>query len=242
MNDAFKIQAFSQSISQSSTTKKAILGQLRIFPDGRKFRYGKAGGALVAGSACVGAVAVANHFGQVQTSGAANAVGATQVSVYVGATEVTANQYDDGFLQMYRGAAGTVGRQYKIASHTVSAAGGEIITVTLDEPLQVATLTTDYFSLIPNRYSSVTEVSAKATNFAGVAVCAVASGSYAWLQTGGPACCKTEGTAALGSKLGLSDTAKELELGNAYTDMTVAEVWAIANVAGYWSPVWLKFD
>lgn len=242
MNESFKTQGFSQGIFKVSTTKRERYGQLRLLPDGRKFRYGKAGGTLVAGGMCIMAEATANHFGQVQTSGAANAVGATQISVYVGATAVTANQYDDGYLQVYRGTAGTTGFQYQIVSHTTSSAGSETIIVTISEPLQVATLTTDYFSLIPNPWSSCTHTTAQEHGAAGIAMKAASSGEYLWFQTGGPAICKAEGTAALGSVITISNTTQEIELKDADTEPVIGFVYGTANVAGYWCPIFLTID
>ena len=67
---------------------------------------------MVAGGATQAAAATANHVAQQQTSGAANAAGATSVTVYVGATAVTANQYDDGYLLVHRTTSGTAGMMY----------------------------------------------------------------------------------------------------------------------------------
>ena len=235
---------FAQDIFKvaGSKAKGIMFGQLRILADGRKFRYGKAGGTLVAGGMCAMAAATANHVAQIQTSGAANAAGATVVTVYVGGTAVTANMYDDGFLQVYDGTAGTSGFQYRIKSHTTSSAGSETIQVTLASPILVATVVGDTFSLIPNPWSSVTHTTTKASGPAGIAARAASSGQYLWFQTGGPAICKAEGTAAVGSEIGISNTTQEIELAAAYTDPTVGFVYGTANVAGKWSPVFLTID
>lgn len=242
MNESFKTQGFAQGIFKVSGSKTEMFGQLRILPDGRKLRYAKAGGTLVAGGMCIMAEATANHFGQIQTSGAANAVGSTTVSVYVGGTAVTANQYDDGYLQIYRGTAGTTGFQYQIKSHTVSAAGSAIIQVTLGEPIQVATVVGDYFSLIPNPWSSVTHSTAQEHGAAGIAMKAASSGEYLWLQTGGVAICKAEGNTALGSVITLSDTTQEIEVANAYTEPVIGFGMGYTGVAGYWCPIFLTID
>jgi len=244
-NEAFRIDSFSQGLTEVSATKRAMAGQYRLLPDGRAFRYGKSAGAIVAGSACTMAEAVADHFAQVQT-GYTNAVGSTTVSVLVtgAGTAVTANQYDDGYLQMYDGAAGTVGRQYQIDSHTTGASSSVAITVQLRDPLVVATIATDTFSLIPNPWSLVIEnAGTKEKNFAGVAMAAASGAGYwLWFQTHGPAIVKGEATPAVGSALGISDTAKELEIAAAYTDSIVGQVWEIAQVADKWTPVFLKLD
>lgn len=244
MSQGLLNSGFAQDIYKVSGTKTKgiMLGQLRILADGRKFRYGKAGGTLVAGGMCAMAAATANHTAQLQTSGAANAVGSTVVSVYVGATAVTANMYDDGFLQVYDGTAGTTGFQYRIKSHTTSSAGSEIIYVSLAEPILVATLTTDTFSLMPNPWSGIAHTTTKESGAAGIAMRAASSGQYLWFQTGGQAICKAEGTAAVGSAIGISDTTQEIELAAAYTDPIVGFVYGLANAAGKWSPVFLTID
>jgi hypothetical protein len=184
----------------------------------------------------------AAHIGQVQTSGAANAVGATVVTVYVGAAAVTADMYKDGYLQIYDGVAGTTGFSYRISSHTTSAGSGTI-SCSLEEPLQVATVVGDTFSLIPNPWSSVIHTgTAEEHGFAGIAMKASCSGQYLWFQTGGPAICKVEGTPALGSELGLSDVAQEIKLAAAYTIPTIGFVYGVASADGKWNPVFLTTD
>jgi len=241
-DDSFKTQGWAQGIYKVSATKKEIYGALRILPDGRKFRYAKAGGTLVAGGMTGGATVTTNHYGQVQTSGAANAVGSTVVQVYIGATAVTENMYLDGFLLVYDGTAGTTGFQYRVTSHETSSAGSEIISVTLAEPLQVATLTTDYFSLVPSLWSSVTHTTSRTAAPAGIAMKAATSGQFLWLQTGGSAICKAEGTAAVGTEISISNTAQEIEINDAYTSAPVGWVYGVANAAGKWGPVFLTID
>jgi hypothetical protein len=118
-----KNTGWSQGLYSVSSTKKCTLGAIRETDDGRKFRYAKSAATLVVGGATYSPATDANFVAQIQTSGAANAKGATQVSVYVGGTAVTANMFDDGYLVVYRGGTTTAGYYYPIASHTVSAAG-----------------------------------------------------------------------------------------------------------------------
>ncbi len=244
MSDNFAIGAFAQDIYKVSGTKAPgiMLGQKRLLPDGRVFRYAKAGGTLVAGEHCIMAVGVANHIKQIQSSGATNAAGKTEVSVYVGATAVTANQYDDGWLHIYDGAAGTVGFQYRIKSHTVSAAGSAIITVQLATPILVATVTTDTFSLLPNPWSGVTHSTTAESGPAGISMRPASSGQYLWLQTGDVACGYTKGTPAVGSKLTIGTTAGQAAIDNAYTTPLVGFVWGYNGVDAKFCPQFLQID
>jgi hypothetical protein len=184
-NNPQKTQQFRQGINEISSTQKEAFGTLRVTQDGRKFRYAKAtAAAMVAGLACQVAVPTANHINR---SAVTTPIGSTQVDVAVGATAVTANQYDGGYLQINAGTAGTIGRQYLISSHTVSAAGSETITVNLAEPLATALVaTTDKLSLIPSPYNGVSE-GAVAKTIAGVCPVPVTASYYFWVQTGGVA-------------------------------------------------------
>jgi hypothetical protein len=237
-----KINAWSQGLYKVSTTKKECLGALRETEDGRKFRYAKAGGTLIPGGGTYGAAVTANHSAQVQTSGAANTVGSIQVSVYVAGTAVTANQYDDGYLIVYRTATGTQGLIYPIASHTVSTAGSEIITVTLKEPLVKATLTTDYFTLVANPWSGIIASKDVATNYTGQAFVSVASGEYCWVQTGGIGVATGGDTAAMGYPVGPSDTESCLEVASTQVGPVIGYAYGTDLVSGYCTPVNLWTD
>ena len=238
MTEPIKINAWAQGLYETSTTKKECLGAKRITEDGREFRYGKAGGGLIAGGATFGVAVTANHVAQIQTSGAANAVGSTNVTVYVGATAVTANQYDDGYLVVYRTASGTAGMMYPISSHTTSA-GSETITVTLKEPLEVATYTTCYLSLIPNPYSSVVAATDIATSYTGQAFVSCASGSYCWIQTAGLSNTKGGDTATANYPIGPSDTESCLEVASTQAGPVVGYAYGTALVQDYHTPVML---
>jgi len=237
-----KTRGFDTNIFSQTTTQKDRLGELRIDDFGRVFRYAKAGGALVAGHANTMAAGSANHIKQVQTSGAANAKGATQVTVYVGATAVTADMYRDGYLQVYDGAAGTVGTEYPITSHTLSAGTGTI-QVNIAEPLRVATVVSDTFSLIPNPWNGVTETTTIASPAAGVAKMAVTSGNYFWNQTGGPVCALNQGGSALGfiSCLGTTN-AGSLQSAADYSSPVIGYPYSFAAVSTKYSPYMLTID
>lgn len=238
MTEPIKINAWAQGLYETSTTKKECLGAKRITEDGREFRYGKAGGTLIAGGATFGVAVTTNHVAQEQTSGAANAVGSTNVTVYVGATAVTANQYDDGYLLVHRTTSGTAGMMYPISSHTTSAGSGTI-TVTLKEPLEVATYTTCYLSLIPNPYSSVVAATDIATSYTGQAFVSCASGSYCWIQTAGLSNTKGGDTAAANYPLGPSATDYCLQVASAQQGPVVGYAYSTALVSGYHTPVML---
>lgn len=242
MTEPIRINAWEQGLYEVSATKLHTLGAIRETEDGRRFRYGKAGAVMVAGGSTQAAAATAAHVGQVQTSGAANAAGSTNVTVYVGATAVTDNQYDDGYLVVYRAGSGTAGLYYPISSHTTTATGSTTITVTLKEPLQVATYTDDYFSLFCNPWSAVAIGTDVAVFPTGMAMAAATSGQYLWFQTGGFCVQKGGDTAAVGMMMTTGTTDYTTLTMAGYTSPQIGAIYSTAAVAGYFTPIFLTLD
>ena len=242
MTEPIKINAWAQGLYETSTTKKECLGAKRITEDGREFRYCKAGGTLIPGGATYGPALTANHVAQIQTSGAANAAGAKNVTVYVGGTAVTANQYDDGYLVVYRAGSGTAGLYYPIESHTTTATGSTTITVTLKEPLKVATYTDDYLSLFCNPWSGIAVGTDVAVFPTGMAMAAASSGQYLWVQTGGFCVQKGGDTAAVGMMMTTGTDDYTTKTMAAYTSPQIGAIYSTAAVSGYFTPIFLTLD
>lgn len=235
---------FSQGLYKASTTMMERLGAKCILEDGRVFRYVKAGsGGLAAGKMAVAGAAVANHINRAVA--AAFAIGVTEVSVPVGATAVTADQYKDGFLQV-NDATGE-GYQYKISSNTACDASGTTI-VQLVEPIRVALVaSTSEVSLIPNAYVAVHSTDEENVPV-GVACTAIAANSFGWVQSGGQGICLIAGTPAVGAELTLSATAGALSALSTTIATTVtqpigiAQMLATAGVDTEYKPVFLRID
>jgi hypothetical protein len=238
-----KNQGWSQGLYAVSSTKKETIGALRETEDGRKYRYAKAGATTVCGGSTYSPATDANFIAQIQTSGAVNAIGSTRVAVYVGGTAVTANMFDDGYLVLYRTAGVKLpGRYYPISSHSVSAAGSEIIYLQLKEPLQEATLLTDYFSIYQNPWSGISNVTDIAVTFTGIAQAVATSGQFLWLQTGGFCAVMGGDTSAIGMVVCPSDTTYCMETAAGYTGPFAGYVFGGALVSGYFTPVILTVD
>jgi len=242
MTEPVRINAWAQGLYDVSTTKLHTLGAIRETEDGRRFRYAKAGATMAVGGSTQAAAAAANHVAQIQTSGAANAAGSTKVTVYVGATAVTANQYDDGYLVVYRAGSGTAGYYYPIASHTTTTTGSTTITVNLKEPLKLATYVDDYFSLFCNPWSAVAIGTDVAVFPTGMAMAAATSGEYFWCQTGGFCTHKGGDTAAVGMMMttGTSDYTTLTMAG--YTSPQIGAIYGIAAATGYFHPIFMTLD
>jgi len=184
--------------------------------------------------------AAANHIKQ---TGDAIALGATEIDLVVGATAVTADQYADGYLQIYDGAAGTVGYQYRIKSNTACDSAGTVHLV-LDEPIKVAVISTDTWSICPNPFSSITQQASLAHGLGGIVPIAVTSGYYFWMQTGGHACALNGGGSTLGAGLVQSATegALKTQPDGALDAAPCGHVIGFAGVDAKYCPVWLQLD
>lgn len=232
-----KLSGFAQGLFEVSATKKERLGAIRQTEDGRTFRYAKAGAALTAGQQTYGAAATANHI-KVANTGHTAAVGDKVVDILVGATAVTSDQYVDGYLQVYDGAAGTVGNQYLINSNTPCGSGG-YTTLTLATPIRVAHVATDSMSLVPNPFSSVGQMTDLAVHCTGIAHISVASGYYFWAQTGGQVCSLAGATLTLGSVACGSATTGATEIATGVTSAFIGVANSYEGVDTKYDPVWM---
>jgi hypothetical protein len=184
---------------QSETTSEAVLGQMIETPDGRKFRYCLVGGtALVPGKLYQSPAEVTNH--QDLTPTAATAIGDTSITVTLGATAATANQYAGGWVTVTTGTG--AGYQYRISSHPAADASATLA-LTLDDAILVATnASTTRVDLVLNPYSGVILNPTTASGAAvGVAVYAAAASTYSWLQSGGPCAVLSDGGDAVGTEV-----------------------------------------
>lgn len=189
-------QGAGQGLFESSTSPKHHPGERFVTPDGRIFRYAKVGASnLVAGNVLQGAAEVTNHQNLTPT---AAAIGATSVTVTLGATAATAGQYAGGWAMVT--VTPNLGGIYAIASHP-AAGSGATLTLQLSDPIRVAWTTSTRVDLIPNPYVGV--IQSPATTLTGptcgVAPWAIPATEWGWVQVGGPANVLTAGTIAVGA-------------------------------------------
>lgn len=206
--------SFPQGLFSEDTVKNASIGAKASTADGRTYRYMKAGAtALVAGKVYDGPANVADHK---NITPAVTAVGAVQVTVTLGSTAATANQYADGVL-VVNDVTGQ-GFTYGIKSHPAAdSAATLVLTLHNDESIQVALDATSQVSLVANRYNGVIIHAATETGIpVGVAIKNVTAASYGWIQTGGPVSCLSDATVGtIGSSVAASaSTAGACTIGN----------------------------
>lgn len=191
---------FGQSFPQALMTSTSTADQLQVgtrseSADGRQFVYVKAGAsALVPGTLQQGPAIVADH--QNIAVAAAAAIGATTITVTLGATAATANQYAGGYV-VVNDVTGE-GNTYLVSSHPAADASASLV-LTLSDAVNVALTTSSQVSLIANPYNGVIINPTTPTGVpVGVAVYAVAAGEYGWIQTRGAVSCLNDGNTTVG--------------------------------------------
>lgn len=127
-------------VTSNDTSLATLTGASFTSSDGRRFTIVQNGasalvsGVLVQSPASIGA----NHTG---LTVATAAIGATQITVTLGGTAVTANQYQGGFVVISAGTG--IGQTLKIASHPAQSSTSGTVVLTLEDPLSVATAVAD---------------------------------------------------------------------------------------------------
>lgn len=188
-------EASGQALYVSQSTAVHALGERMVTSDGRVFRYAKAGASdLVAGNMLQSPAQIANHLA---LTPAAAAIGATSITVTLGATLATANQYANGWAIISTTPGN--GYAYPISGHPAAAQSATLV-LTLDAPLIVALTTSSRVDLQANPYNGViqTPITTLTGPVAGNAPYIISASEYGWIQTRGPAACLVKGTPGVG--------------------------------------------
>ena len=231
-----------QPLTKTSSTDLGGVGRTYTDSEGNSYRYCKAGAsALSAGKVGVAPSAVANHINKAPAADVA--VGSRRVSITVGATAVTEDQYAGGFLAVNDGTG--EGTFYRVIGNSSCDASGTTVVI-LDDPIRVAlTNAGSEVSLIPSPYNGVVESTDEENVPVGVPLCAVPAANYYWAQTEGvhPAVLVI-GTPAVGSILTLGATAGSLTtvsttIATTVTQPIVGTMFATAGVTTEYKPVLL---
>lgn len=172
----------STNVNNNDVTPTQLLGTKAFTLDGRGFRYCKAGAvALVPGLAYQGPASIANHTG-IAVLGTP-VVGEYTITVTLGATAVTEDQYAGGYMVVVSGTG--AGDNYTIQSHPAADASATL-TLTLADPL-LAVLNGNV-DLVANPYNGLILAPATITGkIAGIADYPVTAGQYGWVQCSGVA-------------------------------------------------------
>ena len=217
-------QAFPISdIFSTETTQTADLGAKAYGSNGDVYRYCLVGAtALVAGKLYDGPAEIGNH--QNLNVGATGSAGDTTITVTLGGTAATANQYAGGSIVIIDEAG--QGYTYGIESHPAQSTttGDLVITLVKGETVQEAlVLDTSQASLIPNQYNGIIVHAASETGVpVGVAIDDHGLGTYGYIKTGGVAGILQDSSAgAVGKSVGASTTTEGAVTAN---DGTLKEI------------------
>lgn len=218
-----RVSLTSQDARQVSASQQHKLGTIAESADGRAFRYSQAGASnLAAGLVNVAPARLANHSNiavAVDT-----AAGARKVTVTLGATAATQDQYKHGYLVVNDGAG--VGVAYCITGNA-AAASGTSCDVYLEEAVAISlTAASSKVSLQPSAFSGAIVHPGSSTAFlaSGSNNVAVAAGSYFWSQVRGVASVLSDGVIAKGVESVLTTNAIAGATITRGTNTTVAAV------------------
>ena len=205
---------------RSGTAQEHDFGELGMTKDGRSYRYIFMDGAVTAGKLLQTAANIAEHDMDLVT--AAAAIGATSISVTLGANDIAVDEYKDGFLYVNDGAG--EGQLFKIGPHAAVASGGAFAVPIRDEGgVRTAVTASSLCGLMKNPYK---DAIVAPTTFTGHIVGAttrdMTDNYYGWAQRSGLAALLAKGTIVIGG---------ELQRGNATTTDIAGAVEAVSYAA-----------
>ena len=185
-----------ETVTSTTESRGVTLGTKGLMPDGRVFRYSKAGEAITAGLLCQTPLAIANHDMDLVT--AAAAVGATSIVSTLGGTAVTKDQYKGGTLYVNDGAG--EGQTFRIATHAaVSSSGDFTVPFEGKQTVKTALTASSLTGIKANPYNGTLLYNTTPDGIpTGFTPTDVASGAYFWQQTYGDAAILVNGTVVLG--------------------------------------------
>lgn len=195
--------AFQTSTDSSLLT---LVGTKFDLSDGREVMLVRAGDAVAAGKLYQDAAIVPNHQNLAVTAYqaySANGNVPAKVTVTLGATAATANQYAGGFLVVNDNNG--EGQTLRIASHPAADSAGSLA-VTLEDGATVAITTASEVCLIPPHGKDVVIMPTTITGaVAGVGMYTIAAASYGFLVTKGLTSCLADGNITVGSAISPSN-------------------------------------
>ena len=191
--------------SQYGTVDPFTSGLTQLFPLGSRLLYGNtvyaygrlAAVAVTAGKCVTHAAKITNHFDLTPTAGVA--AGETAISVETAGTDITLNQYANGYL--YVNDAAGEGQMLRIKSNPAHDHSADpSIVITCYDDLATAITTSSRITLIPDPRSALIGQAATTTGATmGVTVVDMAASAYGWFAVSGPATILTSGTLVVGN-------------------------------------------
>ena len=219
--------------------QKHKLGTRAETPDGRVFYYAKEDGTAIgtAGLIVDNVAVVAAHDMDVPTT-AAHSVGDTTISIEVPTTDLTANQYKDGYMVVNDGPG--EGEVYRIKSHPAHDASDDntvIFTIEDEDGIRTALTTASLWGIFYNQYSAIKIIDGDGTPTTGplgVTTAPVTASYYCWLQTSGIASVLVSGTTAmtLGDAIEVSQVSGQSGSATLYDSSGATDLMPIGTAMG----------
>jgi len=237
--------------SQYGTANPWAESSTQLFPLGSMlhygnnvYRYGQMGsGAVTAGKLVQHAAAVAHH-NNMQTTGAVSA-GETAISVETGGTDLTLNQYTDGYLWVRDGTG--EGQTLRVKSNPVHDHSDDpSVIITCYDALKTAlgSGSATEVSLVANPYSGLIVAPTTHTGACmGATVVDMTADYYGWLCVSGPHAVLADGTLTLVSPAVRSDgTAGAVEVLDSDADAESQHIGQVMEVAasGEYALIWMN--
>ena len=183
-----------------SATQLFALGTKLVYGN-NVYRYGQLAASIVlAGKLVQHAAIVANHTNMTAT--AVTAVGATDISVETVGTNMTLNQYTDGYLWVNDHGGGTgEGQTLRIKSNPAHNHGDDpSVVITTYDPLVTALTTASQVAVLANPYSAlVVAPTTEAGKIMGATVIDMTASYYGWFTVSGPQALLTQGVIVVGN-------------------------------------------
>ena len=189
-----------------SATQLFPLGSTLDWGD-RVFKYAQMNGAVTAGKLLQQAANIVAHHSQMSTTAivAVSTTDTTDISVETaGDTDITLNQYQDGYLFVNDSGAGTgEGQSWKVKSHPAHDHSDDpSIVITVYGGVATALTTSSELTLSQNVYKDVIVApTAETGSVVGVTNIDMQDDYYGWMQVRGPKAVLASGTIVLGQKV-----------------------------------------
>ena len=226
-----------------SATQLWPLGTRLVYGD-REFRYVKmASSGVTAGKLLQNAVHQgADHLDMNITSGDVPAIGDYRISLETNGTNLTLNQYAEGYIYVNDGTG--EGQLMKIKSHPAHTHGDDATCVfTLYDPVTVALVAggTSKVTIHQSKYTRViVSPTSETGSVLGATVRNMTADYFGWVQVQGPAAVLTNGTIVVGNNVTRGQTvAGSVEAAPDAVSSVVGEVMAV-NANGDYSLIYLR--
>tara|TARA_R110000765_G_scaffold2998_1_gene9434 strand:+ start:188 stop:1129 length:942 start_codon:yes stop_codon:yes gene_type:complete len=191
--------------SLDATVDPYTSGLTQLFDLGSRLLYGNtvyaygrlAATAVTAGKCVTHAAKITHHFDLTPTAGVA--AGETAISVETAGTDITLNQYANGYLYINDAAGeGQILRIKSNPAHDHSA--DPSIVITCYDDLATAITTSSRVTLIPDpRSAQIVQAATTTGATLGVTVVDMAASAYGWFAVSGPQAVLTSGTLVVGN-------------------------------------------